>query len=169
MKILLGAHGTGKSTLLEALHKERPDYYVTDGFSRPAKTVKDKLSLTQTQEQILINEFTVWGFENYVKHKNVISTRSPIDAIVYTQVYCSEEIFVDTMLESFLKHKDKVEQIFYIPIEFPLVNDGVRFMDEEKRQLVDKEMQKFTSLFGVEVITVTGSIEERVQQILPYL
>ena len=35
MKILIGSHGTGKTTLLKEVSTRFPDYYVTDGFSRP--------------------------------------------------------------------------------------------------------------------------------------
>lgn len=162
MYILLGAHGTGKSSLLAEIKNRISDYYVTDGFSRPAKVIKEELNLDKNQEQVMINELTCHAFESYIG-QNVISTRSPIDAILYTEYY-NPALDTHWMQEVFDNHKDKIEGIFYIPIEFELKDDGVRFTNKEDQKNIDIMMRKFINDNDLEVIPLTGTIEERVKK-----
>jgi len=168
MNILLGAHSTGKSTLLEEIRKTLPFTFTTDGFSRPVKIAKEKSSMSSVQEQIVLNELTCWAYENYISYKNLISTRSPIDAIVYTEYYL-KGLKTQHIQDCFDKHKDNIDHIFYIPIEFPIVNDGVRFTDEQDRINIDLAIQKYIKDNNLSVITVTGSIEERVKTVLAHI
>lgn len=162
MYILLGAHGTGKSSLLEAFKGFGSEFYVTDGFSRPVKVIKEELGLDKNQEQIMINELTCHAFESYIG-QNVISTRSPIDAIIYSEYYTP---VIDThwIQEIFDKNKGFIDGIFYIPIEFDIKDDGVRFTNNEDQKNIDLMMQKFIKDESLEVITLTGTVEERVNK-----
>jgi nicotinamide riboside kinase len=168
MYILIGAHGVGKTTLLNAIREKHPQFYVTDGFSRPVKKVKDKLGLNKEQEQEIINELTLWAFQNYITSDIVISGRSPIDAIIYTNVYCPR-LSISNILETFLKLKDKIKGVFYIPIEFPLVDDGVRFSNQGDQILIDKLILDFLNTHQIQYVQLTGSVEERLNQIEKYL
>lgn len=167
MYILLATHGTGKTTLLESLKNKLPGFYMTDGFSRPVKKIKHLLELNQFNEQIIINEMTCWAFENYIP-QNVISTRSPIDAMIYTQYYCPGKLqeSLERLKAAFEKDKDKIKGIFYIPIEFEIEDDGVRFIDNKDQKGIDDLMLKFISDNKLKVVTVKGSIEERVKIVL---
>ncbi len=71
--------------------------------------------------------------------------------------------------DCFDKHKNNIDHIFYIPIEFPIVNDGVRFTDEQDRINIDLAIQKYIKDNNLSVITVTGSIEERVKTVLAHI
>lgn len=166
MFTLVGAHSTGKTTLLKALQQQswRFEGYTSDGFSRPMSLIRKSLNLTAEQEQIAINELTCWAFENYISQR-VISTRSPIDAIIYTQYY-TPTLNTSSIKELFNKYKDKIEGIFYIPIEFELENDGVRFTDIQGQKDIDLLMQQFLKDNNLPFITITGSVEERVNQVL---
>lgn len=168
MNILLGAHSTGKSTLLEKIREINPVIFTTDGFSRPVKIAKEKSSMSVIQEQIVLNELTCWAFENYINYKNLISTRSPIDAIIYTEYYL-KGLKTQYIQDCFDKHKDNINNIFYIPIEFPVVNDGVRFTNEEDRINIDLAIQKYIKDNNLSVITLTGSVEERVKIVLEHI
>ena len=168
MNILLGAHSTGKSTLLEKIRESHPHVFTTDGFSRPVKVAKEKSSMSTVQEQIVLNELTCWAYENYINYKNLISTRSPIDAIIYTEYYL-KGLKVQHIQDCFDKHKDKIDNIFYIPIEFPIVNDGVRFTDEQDRINIDLAIQKYIKDNNLPVIVLTGSVEERANTVLQHL
>lgn len=168
MNILLGAHSTGKSSLLEKIRESHPHIFTTDGFSRPVKIAKEKASMSTVQEQIVLNELTCWAFENYINYKNLISTRSPIDAIIYTEYYL-KGLKTKHIQECFDKHKDQVDNIFYIPIEFPIVNDGVRFTNEEDRVNIDLAIQKYIQDNNLSVIRLTGSIEDRAKTVLQHL
>ena len=86
MKILIGSHGTGKTTLLKEVSTRFPDYYVTDGFSRPVIKIGKMLELSNDEKQYAINELSAWAYQNYLTHKNVISTRSLVDCIIYSAI-----------------------------------------------------------------------------------
>lgn len=168
MKILLGAHGTGKSTLLKAIGDLRPDYYTTDGFSRPIKTVRDQIGLNPVGEQILINELTRWAYENYIPRANVLAGRSLIDAIVMSNLLYPE-INTGHLEATFLLQKDKIDAIFYIPIEFGLEDDGVRMTEKAFQEDVNEAMLTFCSKHNIPIIRLSGSVEERIATVLPYL
>ena len=48
MKALIGAHGTGKTTLLQAFTQKHPNFVFSDGSSRPMKAIAERLELTKT-------------------------------------------------------------------------------------------------------------------------
>jgi predicted ATPase len=166
--ILLGTHGTGKSTLLKELAKRVSGIYTTDGFSRPVKNIKNILKLSNDQEQIIINELTKWAFLNYIEQPFVISARSLIDVIIYSNYY-APNVNTDELLQIFRANKDKIKNIFYIPIEFDLEDDGVRYLNKQDQHAIDQKMLDFIKEENLNIIEIRGSVEERVQKILTYL
>lgn len=169
MKILLGSHGTGKTTLLKAVSEKFEDYYVTDGFSRPVFKIARALDFSEQEKQVVINELSMWAYQNYLTHKNVISTRSIIDCIIYTQII-NPDMDVTEMLELFEKTKDQVEKFFYIPIEFGFVHDPDR-LNEELQKKIDLLFREFMINYipKDKVVILKGSVEERLELISHYL
>jgi nicotinamide riboside kinase len=55
--------------------------------------------------------------------------------------------------------------VFYIPIEFPLEKDGVRFEDDEYQKIIDLQIIKYLKRYKIPYITLTGTLEERLKQI----
>jgi predicted ATPase len=168
MKILLGAHGTGKSTLLEAINIIKPEYYTSDGFSRPIKKIKNQIGLNDIAEQVAINELTNWAFDNYVKKTNVISARSPIDTIIYSNLLFPE-IITNDIENNFVSKISHIEQVFYLPIEFDIVNDGMRFVDKTFQGDVDFALLSFCTKHNIPLIKLSGTVPERIKQIEKYL
>ncbi len=169
MKILLGSHGVGKSTLLKAVQEKYPDYYVTDGFSRPVYKISRMLDFSETEKQVVINELSAWAYQNYLTHTNVISTRSIIDCIIYSQIL-HPKMDLTEMIQLFDNTKDVVEYFFYIPIEFGFIYDPDR-LNEELQKKVDFFFQDFinTHVPADKLITITGTVEERLETISKYL
>lgn len=169
MKILLGSHGTGKTTLLKAVSEKYPDYYVTDGFSRPVFKISRLLDFSEQEKQVVINELSMWAYQNYLNHKNVISTRSIIDCIIYTQII-NPDMDVSEMLELFESTKNQVEKFFYIPIEFGFVHDPDR-LNEELQHKIDILFREFmiNHIPKDKVVIIKGSVEERLELISHYL
>ena len=169
MKILVGSHGTGKTTLLKEVSTRFPDYYVTDGFSRPVIKIGKMLELSNNEKQYVINELSAWAYENYLKHKNVISTRSLVDCIIYSQIL-TPNVDIENLIVLFEETKDQVEYFFYIPIEFDFIDDPDR-LSAELQIKIDGIIQKFIKEYIPEekVITLTGTVEERLEQISKYL
>jgi hypothetical protein len=169
MNILVGSHGTGKSTLLKAVQEKYPDYYVTDGFSRPVYKIGKMLDFSEHEKQVVINELTMWGYQNYLSHRNVISTRSIIDCIIYTGIL-HPKIDTSEMLELFEATKSQVNYFFYIPIEFSFVYDPQR-LNEELQKKVDSLFVDFIEEYvpKEQLVVITGTIEERLETISQYL
>lgn len=169
MKILIGSHGTGKTTLLKEVSTRFPDYYVTDGFSRPVIKIGRMLELSNDEKQYAINELSAWAYQNYLTHKNVISTRSLVDCIIYSKIL-APEVNIDEIKALFEATKDQVEYFFYIPIEFDFIDDPDR-LSAELQVKIDGIIQKFIKTYIPEekVITLTGTVEERLDQITKYL
>jgi hypothetical protein len=169
MKILIGSHGTGKTTLLKEVSTRFPDYYVTDGFSRPVLKIGRMLELSNNEKQYAINELSAWAYENYLNHKNVISTRSLVDCIIYSQIL-TPDVDIENIVTLFEQTKDQVEYFFYIPIEFDFVDDPDR-LSHELQVKIDGIIQEFIKkhIPAEKVVTLTGTVEERLDQISKYL
>lgn len=173
-KFLAGTHGVGKSTLLKQVREIRPDYYTTDGISRPVRRFvrEQHTTLTLGQEQKLINDLTLFNFDNALLHKNYISTRSIIDCIAYATV-----LYPDLDVEFLKKHlqekASEIEYVFYIPIEFELKDDGIRMTDKKEQKQIDKVIKDllFSGIYinPEKVITIKGTPEERIEKLKQYL
>lgn len=172
MKILLGSHGTGKTTLLKEVATKFPEYYVTDGFSRPVTRISKFLEFSNNEKQFVINELSAWAYQNYLTHRNVISTRSIVDCIIYSQIV-APDVDIEDIVTLFEQTKDQVEYFFYIPIEFAYVVDAERpgGVWQELQSKIDKVIQDFIKehIPAEKIVTLTGTVEERLQQISKYL
>lgn len=172
MKILLGAHGVGKSTLLNYVREQLPYYYVTDGFSRPVMRIKEKeiVEMQDYQLQAVMNELTVWAYDNYLKFKYLISTRSIVDAIIYSQIL-APEVKIDQIFERFKQTVDEIEYFFYIPVEFEIDLTDPERLSKEIQIKVDKEIQKFIqeNIPATKLVILEGSVEERFTKMKDYL
>ena len=169
MKILLGSHGTGKTTLLREVSTKFPEYYVTDGFSRPAIKIGRMLELTNDEKQYVINELSAWAYQNYLTHKNVISTRSIVDCIIYSQIL-SPTLDISNLITLFEETKNQVEYFFYIPVEFDFVADPDR-LSHELQLKIDEVIREFMVKYipKEKVIILKGTVEERLNKISYYL
>lgn len=161
--ILIGAHGTGKTTLCKVV-RELNNIAIRDGISRPMKACRNKLNLTPYQEQAIINELTFFYWDYNKDFKDLILTRSPLDCEVYSRVFgwndladeCEERILKSGILE------EEDVRWFYIPIEFSIEDDGVRFTDVEFQKKIDLEMQNIIKKYKINITVLSGSVEERV-------
>lgn len=169
MKILLGSHGTGKTTLLKEVSAKFPEYYVTDGFSRPVIKISKQLELSNYEKQYVINELSAWAYQNYLSHKNVISTRSIVDCIIYSQIL-SPNLLINDLITLFEQTKDQVEYFFYIPVEFDFVDDPDR-LSHELQLKIDQVIKEFMvqHIQKEKVVILKGTVEERLNKISEYL
>lgn len=169
MKILLGSHGTGKTTLLKEVATNYPGYYVTDGFSRPVIKIGKQLELSGYEKQYVINELSAWAYQNYLTHKNVISTRSIVDCIIYSQIL-APNLDIKNLITLFEETKDQVERFFYIPVEFDFEADPDR-LSQELQLKIDQVIKEFMINYipKEKVVILKGTVEERLKSISLYL
>jgi thymidylate kinase len=181
MKIALtGSHGTGKSTLSEYLK---------------AQVEKRGLSAEITSEAprhicdlVGDNEYFRRGKNSLLKQSLIsigqlalerqcldsidvqICDRTLMDHLAYSLNLFEDEIREDDFLEVYehfiSMHCRSYDKIFYLPIEFKPVDDGVREADEAFQAEIDRLLVSLFKKHGMELETVTGSVEERCEQVL---
>jgi hypothetical protein len=174
---LVGAQGTGKTTILDELRKAKLncDFIseVTRKFNSEYGISINKES-TNTTQLLIFNKY----LELFLLKNNFISDRSLIDVLAYTSYFVhlnenSNKIEkVDKWLLReldiiFREIKNKIEgTYFYFPIEFAVKKDDFRSEDEEYRKQIDNLILGCLAHYRIPYIEVRGSIEERTQIIL---
>jgi len=165
--ILTGASGVGKSTLVEKFIKEHPEYYRPPSFSRPMNLM---LGFPLNEDATHESQYATTAFMSHqiLTHNNLIYDRGIIDCLAYTNL--SKNI----SKSQYKKHKMDFMPIFekvdilhlYIPIEFDMKDDGIRSKDEKYRRKTDKFMKKFLDKNNIFYETLTGTVDERYEQML---
>lgn len=96
--------------------------------------------------------------------------RSFVDFTAYTLAFNKQGKISDTFAAMMQYECEKrlstnqYDLIFYLPIEFDIVDDGIRSIDKELQRLVDTEI-KGLLLNQTNTITLSGNIDERLKQI----
>ena len=182
--ILIGAHGTGKTTLANALSEITQSPVVESvarEFFKDWKYLEDikmidgrmpKSSITEAKQNILCS-MSRWDFMRWVKADvPVIMTRCPLDTLAYgfADPLVSDNL-MNTNLEVLKESQEFCKAIekslfIYLPIEFSIEDDGVRPTDKMYQKKVDACMRKLMYEFHITPLVVTGSVEERCHQVL---
>lgn len=174
-----GAQGTGKTTLFEAVKNDE----MFKGWNFYSEVVRQMLE----REEVVINENgnsesqkKIFDAYNEILDKMFdnpsVSDRCIVDVAAYTSRLfdtCNpkDEDYNKLSNEDFRERKEVVRRkyelslIVYFPIEFPLVEDGVRSIDEQFQKDVDMKIQQFLKNYDIPYITITGSVEERLEQL----
>lgn len=164
--VFIGSHGTGKTTLCKALKEIDSSIAIRDGVSRPVKIAKNKTGMSSYQEQAVINELTKFYWEYNKDFNNIFLARSPLDVEVYSRAFGWDDLADD--MENWIRTSGMLDEnvnYFYIPIEFELEDDGVRFTDIDLQKKVDEELKKSIKKYNLKVTKLTGSVENRIKQI----
>ena len=175
---MCGAHGTGKSTIVNELRKD-PRCICIDSVTRTQtsqaeRRVDGKLKdLDQTQlnilEAIKVNAEKIRELkESLPDDKIIVMDRSSFDFYAY-----SKNFFVKNLLRHRTMNKiedelpklvDFIDLFYYLPIEFNLVDDGIRNMSEELRQGVDKVIREQLFWTG-RTVELNGTLQKRMSKI----
>ncbi|MGI0076355.1 MAG: AAA family ATPase [Nitrosopumilaceae archaeon] len=178
MRILFtGTHGAGKSTLVEALAKldEFKDYYISTNLTR--HLAKRGYKINQQGNAATQTAIMTVHREN-AERENLIADRCAIDCFCYTLYLIDNEkldkegmAFLQELTPEIERICKKYDFVFYLTPEFPLTGDEIR-PDSEQFQLDIQRIFEETIPYFNEVIIpskiipISGTIEERVQQIL---
>ena len=100
----------------------------------------------------------------------MISTRSIVDCIIYSQIL-TPVLDIKDLVDLFEETKNQVETFFYIPIEFVFSNEDPDRLSHELQVKIDEVIKDFIKkhIPAEKVVTLTGTVEERLEQISKYL
>lgn len=170
---IVGSFSTGKTTLAETvapkvglpLLPEVAREVVELGFKL------DKDATVETETLIFLRQFY-----NEMTHPEFVGDRSLIDVMAYAswvlenQDRRKEFALWDTCLDIAKFHlRSQYTHVFYLPIEFGIVLDGLRPDDPEFQQDIDRRMLHLLDVNDVKYETLTGSVEERTASLLQTL
>lgn len=169
--VFTGAQGTGKTTMLNVF-KDKFENVVTEVVRNLAKNNNVKIN----EQGNLEGQKTI--FNEYLKLLDVdtgyLSDRCMIDVLAYT-MYLYEKT-KDTQLalliieqtkeiEKFFNETHKDVIICYFPIEFEVVDDGVRSTSEEFRSAIDDHIQQILINHVKKHYIICGDTEKRTKTI----
>ena len=172
--MMIGSHGTGKSTLANKLSEEL-DLTVVESVARILDTPLEYISSEITRQAIICNT-SIWDFKRW-KDVDAVFARTPLDTLAYAMSlpYSNKrEELVCSVAYEITHDKDIMRMIHngifvYLPIEFGLEDDGTRPMGDTYQKLVDENMRRVLNQFNITPLVVTGSVEERVKTVLEHI
>lgn len=167
--IFTGAQGTGKTTVLNYF-AEQGQNVITEVIRNLAKKgvkinkdgdEKGQAKIFKEYEKLL-SEITPGGY---------ISDRGLIDVVAYT-VYLSRhgkvsEKFAQKQIKALKKFRANNSDITYcyFPIEFPVIADGVRDVDENFRAEIADIIQQLLVDCEIHPVIIRGDVEKRINKI----
>lgn len=184
---LMGAHGTGKSTLVRALQEKLPNMKLMTDMSKLFLSVEEKDVQTDYNSEEFLKfqkRIFLWCAREYVFAEDTIFSRSLVDSYAYI-LYAYEKTRspyaknaltqILNLIPTYLQETDGL--YVYLPIEFSLTNDGnlLRPLDREYQVAIDRCITSFLDarhpLSGLKedrlsYITVVGSVENRVKRVM---
>lgn len=166
MKYLFtGTQSTGKSTILQH-YQEQGVNVVTEVVRNLAKSSNIKINELGDEEgqKLIFNTYK----DILNNTDNYISDRSMVDVAAYTQYLVNKGAIHPSLLweqlediEEFVRNNPDAV-FFYFPIEFPVVDDGVRSLNEEFREKVDEYILGILQSRHIPYVEVRGTVEERI-------
>jgi len=165
---LVGASSTGKTTVYELLKNKLPKYEFINESTRTVSSYGFPINEKGTSEtQLAISSFHL---EALLRPGNVILDRCYMDLVVYSNFMDKISKEAHNYIEdTWNRVKNEYTHYIYFPIEFKSVNDGVRSVNEEWREKIDKEFQLLLEGVRKPYLTVTGSPLQRIEQILEFI
>lgn len=162
---IVGSFSTGKTTLAEA-GAERLGLSLLPEAAREVAAMGfklDKDATPETETLIFLKQYY-----NEMIHPDFIGDRSLVDVMTYAgwvldnQPRRKETALWDQCLAIAKHHlRSQYTHVFYLPIEFPIVPDGLRPLDPDFQKEIDERMLKILADNSIEYATLTGSVEER--------
>src|ERR1041384_4649883 len=170
---IVGSFSTGETTRAEA-RAEPLGLPLLPEVAREVASLGFKLDKDATPEvETLIFLRQLY---NEMIHDDFVGDRSLIDVMAYAgwvldnQERRREFALWDACVkvaESQLR--SQYTHVFYLPIEFPIVPDGLRPLDPDFQADIDKRMLAILDRHAVHHTTLTGSVEERIERLLAHV
>lgn len=176
-----GSHCTGKSILVSEFKKNK-NFVCLDSVTRSTISAKERRvdgveDLEDTQnfmaDKVLENMVRIVNMNIEDPSKVYLMDRSVFDFLGYTKCFMDRGLLsTQAYVGIWNKCKDvwnNIDFFFFLRPDFPIVDDGVRSIDEDLRQKVDQEIYRLLKETGVAYEQLTGSVEDRVNTVLNHV
>lgn len=178
--VFIGSHGTGKTTLVnavkETVEKQGRNSAVVSEVPRVVCELADDAHFFRRDRNSLAKQFALLVGQPIFEHLNcsesdfVFCDRSLLDHWAYTKQAFADELEQEGLIpvvEHFIiEHFRSYDFVFYVPIEFPPEDDGVREDSLKFQKEIDVQIKELLGKFDVNYETVSGNVEERVQSVV---
>lgn len=169
---ITGAHGVGKTSLIDALENQAPNCEDISVIREPAREiakfgfyVNEKISLDGVFEYLAYCLTAV----RQVRTKLIVTDRSILDLYAYTRDQFPHRFsrsLEKLIVEQIHAEKYRTSLYIYLPIEFPMEQDELRPADREYQAHIDYVIRELLDHFQLPTLEVRGSIKERTDTIL---
>jgi nicotinamide riboside kinase len=166
---IVGSFSTGKTTLAEALAR-RLDLPLLPETAREVVELGfklDKDATPETEALIFLKQYN-----NEISEREFVGDRSLIDVMAYAGWVLDNQPRVKefALWEECEKLAERrlrgnYTHVFYLPIEFPIVLDGLRPDDPAFQEEIDNRVVKLLRAHDIDYRTLSGSVQERLEQI----
>lgn len=166
---IVGSFSTGKTTLAHLLAEDL-DLPLLPEAAREIVSLGFKLDKDATPEAETL--IFLKQYNNEISTPEFVGDRSLIDVMAYagwvlenqqwrkeTALWEECERLARTRLRSNYSH------VFYLPIEFPIVLDGLRPDDPAFQKEIDGRIVELLTAYDIAYDTVTGAVPDRLEQI----
>ena len=173
----LGAACTGKTTLINALASEYPNFKIQ---TESVRYIKNKYGIdfksgdTDVQMAVLALQLKYGNNpEDYLLDRSSSNSQSYVEYFRKRgECNMTPAVYQFIYDEGKRNAQENIDLIIYLkPGEFPIVPDGTRITDPDYIRETDEEMEATIKAWGLEdkVIRPTGTVRERVTFCKPYI
>ena len=172
MKVaFVGSFSTGKTTLANLFAREW-DLPLLPEVAREVVKLGFPLDQSATAETETLIFLKQWRAE--AVHERFVADRSIYDVLAYADWVMEhnrlgrkeDHLWYESREIALLDLRARYDHVFYLPIEFPIVLDGLRPDDTGFQSDIDRRIVDLLRQEDVSYSTLTGSVEQRRDQVL---
>jgi deoxyadenosine/deoxycytidine kinase len=170
---IVGSFSTGKTTTAEILAR-RLDLPLLPEVAREVVELGfklDKDASPETETLIFLRQYN-----NELSTPEFVGDRSLIDVMAYAGWVLDNQkrtkefhLWDECVRLAERRLRTSYSHVFYLPIEFPIVLDGLRPDDPEFQRDIDERIRRLLRANDIEHETITGTIDSRTEAILQTL
>jgi nicotinamide riboside kinase len=167
MKVAIsGAHSQGKTTLVKALQESGllNDFSFMTSLTRGMQEAG--YNINEDGDEVTQLAIMTKHLQRLNEKGNVVYDRCALDGYAYSMSLVKDLKVLSAIRELFHAMIDRYDIIFYVEPELPLVEDGQRTINRDFFECVVQSFQAIIQSYKVPVIKISGSVQDRVLQVL---
>ena len=166
---VVGSFSTGKTTTAEILARHL-DLPLLPEVAREVVELGfklDKDATPETETLIFLRQYNPeLATPEFVGDRSLIDVMAYAGWVLDNQPRTKERALWDECVRLAERRlRTTYSHVFYLPIEFPIVLDGLRPDDPDFQREIDDRIQALLRANDIEYETVTGTVEERIEAI----